>query len=553
MNGFRLWDGNNGIRFSGIRRGLLVMLLSLAGLVGQGTRTVQAQETEASAEKLPPVLVFNAAGVDRLLGDVNYMFKTIGRADLMEVINGFLGNAGNLKGLDRKKSLGLMLYFKPGLTPGVDPVSYVPVDNIADLLKTIQLGPVKTKKMPGETNRYEIEKNDGGILQPTIYVQFQGGYAYVSNHLEAFDRELPDPGPLTQALTTRYDLAVSINMDGIPQNMRTMFMDLLCAQTAAQLQQRDEEPDARYRARKAAGMNNLKMIEAVVKDGQSLTLGLDASQETKSIVVELEMKAKPNSAFAKRLKKFPGKPSVFANVYSERIPLAATGSWTLQKDDKAVFSELVKALDAGLTEAMTKQNLDPTPAAGIIKSLQSTVNSGTADFFLQFVGEPPGKFVLVGGLKVDRAGDFAAGLQGVLQQLSKLPEIAELEINAETHNGIGLHRLLAKGDGGKGEQRLYGGRPALYIGAGRGAVWFALGREGAAEQLKKAITQVETVPAQPIPPDKIAPFQMVMNLSSWVGLNPEGKGLAVKPPAMPSRPKTIGCGSPAGPSKTASA
>ena len=106
------------------------------------------------------------------------------------------------------------------------------------------------------------------------------------------------------------------------------------------------------------------------------------------------------------------------------------------------------------------------------------------------------------------------------------PQIAELEINAESHNGIALHRLLAKGDGGNGEQRLYGGMPALYIGAGRGAVWFALGREGAAEQLKAAITQVETVPAQPIPPDKIAPFQMVMNLSSWVGLNPDGKGPA---------------------------
>ncbi len=271
-------------------------------------------------------------------------------------------------------------------------------------------------------------------------------------------------------------------------------------------------------------MNNQKTIEAIVKDGQSFTLGLDASQETKSIVVELEMKARPDSSFAKDLKKFPGKPTAFANVYSENVPLAATGSWNLQKDDKKVFSELVKALDAGLTEAMTKQNLDPTPVAGIVKSLQSTVNSGAVDFFLQFVGEPPGKFVLLGGLKIDLAGDFAAGLLGVLQQLSKLPQIAELEINADSHNGMSLHRLLAKGDGGQGEQRLYGGMPALYIGAGRGAVWFALGREGAAEKLKAAIAQVETVPAQPIPPDKIAPFQMVMNLSSWVGLNPDGKG-----------------------------
>ena len=69
---------------------------------------------------------------------------------------------------------------------------------------------------------------------------------------------------------------------------------------AAKLQQRDDEPDARYRARKAAGMNNLKMIEAIVKDGQSFTLGLDASQETKSIVVELEMKAKPKQHLRQR-------------------------------------------------------------------------------------------------------------------------------------------------------------------------------------------------------------------------------------------------------------
>jgi hypothetical protein len=60
--------------------------------------------------------------------------------------------------------------------------------------------------------------------------------------------------------------------------------------------------------------------------------------------------------------------------------------------------------------------------------------------------------------------------------------------------------------------------PALYIGAGRGAVWFGVGKDGTAEQLKNAMTLVETIPSQPITPDRIAPFQIVMNLSSWIAL-----------------------------------
>lgn len=503
----------------------VVLGMSLVGLLLAPSRPAIAQEEAEAA--LPPLVVINIAGADRLLSDVNYMFHTIGREDLTEVVNGFLSNIGDLKGLDRKKSLGLMLYFQAGFPPSVDPVGFVPVDNIADLLKTIELGPVKTKKVPGEENRYEIEANN-----QTLHVKLQGGYAYVSNKDTAFDRELPDPGPLTQSLTQRYDLAASVNIEGIPEGLRTIFLDFLRAQTEAEMQQRDEEPEAPYRARKAAAMNNLKNIEALVKDGKSLTIGVDASQEAKSIVLELEIKARPSSGLAQDLKKFPGKPSVFANAYSEQIPLAVTGSWNLTTEDKKVFAEFVKAAELGATDALKGQNLDPAPLAGIVKSLESTVNTGSVDFFLQFVGEPPGKFSLIGGIKIDRTADFASGLQGTLQQLANWKELATLELNVMTHNGVAFHRLLAKGDGGPGEKRLYGGMPEFYVGAGRGAVWFAIGKEGTDEQLKKAMTLVETVPTEPLTSDKIAPFQMVLNLSSWLALSGDDENPEAPPEAV---------------------
>jgi hypothetical protein len=87
-----------------LKRGLLVLGILLAGLLSNSPRLAVAQDEEPAA--LPPLVVVNAAGVDRLLGDVNYMFKTIGREDLSDVVNGFLANVGDLKGLDRKKSMG---------------------------------------------------------------------------------------------------------------------------------------------------------------------------------------------------------------------------------------------------------------------------------------------------------------------------------------------------------------------------------------------------------------------------------------------------------------
>lgn len=499
-----------------VSRWIMVLGLFLSGMLCASSRPALAQEEEKEVS-LPPLVVVNIAGADRLLGDVNYMFETIGREDLKQVINGFLANVGDLKGLDRTKSLGLMLYFKAGFPPSVEPVGFIPVDNIADLLKAIELGPVKTKKVPGEENRYTIEADT-----ETFEVKLQGGYAYVSQNATAFDRELPDPGPLTQSLTQRYDLAASLSVEGIPEGMRTIFLDFLRAQTEAEMQQRDEEPEAQYRARKAGAMHNLKSIEAIVKDGKSLTIGVDASAKAKAIVLEIEMKAKPSSGLAKDLKAFPGKPSVFANAYSEQIPLAATGSWNLTTDDKNMFAEYVKAMQAAISDGMKQQNLDPTPLDGIVKSLESTINTGSVDFFVQFVGEPPGKFALVGGIKIDRTGDFATGLEGIIGQLNKLPEIAEMQLNAETHNGMALHRILGKGnDGDRDNEWLFGGMPAAYVGAGRGAVWFGVGKEGTADQLKKAMTLVETLPTEPITPDRIAPFQVVLNLSSWIGLSGE--------------------------------
>ena len=101
-----------------------------------------AQEEAAESEPLlsgPPVAVVNVAGVDRLLDDTDYLFGSIGRSDMKEVINGLLGNLGDLRGLDRTKPFGAMIYLKPGVVPQPGVIAYVPVTDIAALSRTVEM------------------------------------------------------------------------------------------------------------------------------------------------------------------------------------------------------------------------------------------------------------------------------------------------------------------------------------------------------------------------------------------------------------------------------
>jgi hypothetical protein len=122
-----------------------------------------------------PLLIVNAASFERLLGQVATTFEAAGRPELAESLGGQLARVNDLKGLNRNQSMGVMLYLT-GFSPTT--VAYVPVKNIDDLMKTVELGPVSTTKV-GE-DRYEVKAR-----QQTLYVKMQGTYAFVSNDSSA--------------------------------------------------------------------------------------------------------------------------------------------------------------------------------------------------------------------------------------------------------------------------------------------------------------------------------------------------------------------------------
>ncbi|MBI5758154.1 MAG: hypothetical protein HZA46_06525 [Planctomycetales bacterium] len=474
--------------------------------------------TTAKTQEAPdsgPLVIVSVASVERLLKQADITFDTAGRAELSETVNGLLERVGDLKGLDRNQPLGLLIYMQ-GITPQV--VAFAPVTNLDNLLKTIEIGPVTTKKI--SEDRIEI----AGPRQ-TLKGKIQKGYAFLSNTDEALDHEFGDPAKFTAKLSATYDIAASISLKTLPAFTRDLFLGFMRTQTEINLQRRDGEPEGGFRIRKADGMRNLEFIELLLTQGEELTLGWNVSQSERNAALEIIATATPDSELASNFNELRAVRSYFANLVKDtsKYPLVASLSWKIDKSGQKFMKELFAGIEIDLGKQLAKaanpKDADVTTTTDkalhdLLDVLRDTAQAGHFDLAAQFVGEPGKPFVLLGGLKVTDGDKLSSAVTDIVTRLKGNADLAEVQVNVAEHKGVRLHRIQGKQSGPQ-EEKLYGTKPSIYVGAGGNVFWFAVGGDNALVELRKSIDIVDKPVADTV---TTVPFQFVMNFSRWMEL-----------------------------------
>lgn len=493
-------------------------LLLLAILAAPGLPAAFAQETDEKPVASPFVVV-NIAGVERWQENVRYVFKAIERGDVSNTADGLLSRVNDLKGIDRSKPFGLMVYLN-GLNPTL--VGFLPVSNVDDLQKTLSLGPVTAKKVEGKDDRYELT---GG--RRTLYVRFKNGFGFVADNSDVVEREFPDPAVVTRSLTARYDLAVRLNLDAIPESSRKILLSLLRGNIEAQLQQRDNEPAGEYRVRKASGMSNLQLLEQLLSHGRYVTLGWDVAPDRKKAVLDIELEARPESELSSYLINVGSKPTQFRGVLSDRSPLAVSLSWALDKSRQQSLVEIIKAgresvspVNPAEAEKIKSDPLLRAAAVSLLDQALATAEQGHLDFFAQMSNVSEGRFAFTAGLKVNDADAVSGPLSNLLGAMGENSPFKEIQRDVDSHRGVSLHKLVPKTVRGP-DRALYGEQMAIHVGAGQKAVWLAVGGAEAVPALKKAMDTIADAAAGPPQEGSADPFRMVFNMDAWKELNGE--------------------------------
>ncbi len=487
-------------------------------LLAQGTTPAQVTPATPPAKTTPtgpqlPIIVVNIASIDRVLTDVDYMFKVAERPDMMELVAGVIASQiGDLKGMNRQKPFGVMLFLAPGLPPTPTPILYVPVDGIEDLMKIVEQSPVKPKKVEGDPNRYELIGRRGNF-----HCLLKNGYAYLTNESNKamLDSELPEPAAIAEPMAAKYDLGVAVMVRNIPLIIRNVFLVFLRQNIESQLQQRDNEPEAAYKLRRANGISTVEFVEQVLTQVDQLQLGIDASQERKNVEIEILMDATPDSEMAKLAKDLAGRKSYFFPLFDDGKPLTVSASWKMDKRERKAAMAVVDAMKSGVEKSLLERE---APEIGpLFDSMRATAEQGDMDFCVQFQPVGDHRFVIVGGARILGGESFGKGLEQLLTAVQGREELEKVEINAASHANINFHRLLAK-NVPEQEKRTYGGTPSVYLGASPQTVWFAVGADEAMTQLRASIDATVAGNASQPGGGSAYPFQMILHTAPWLNL-----------------------------------
>lgn len=501
--------------------GLVVSLACTPGL-----RPVHGDEP---AETAIPFVVFSVASVDRTLTDIAWMFESVNRKDMLDVLGGLLGQAGDLKGIDRTKPFGQVVFLQTdALPPRPAFVFFAPIENLEDLLKTIARAPVAPQPVTGRKDQYDIYSPDLNRTVATLRVIGNYAYAVPTEFADILD-VLPDMRTLADQLAARYDVALTVQVKAIPKGVREVFVNFLRTQAEIDLQRRDDEDEAEYLVRRANGLNGLELIEQVVLDGEDLTLGWNAEPEKRSGYFEGTLNAAPDSPFAKFLSEVGGKASMFTPLREEDRPLTVNISWVMNQREQKALSGLLQAAKVKLSQELPDLAREGGPIEQMHNSLQATIDNGHFDLFFQFAAPDVQEFVFLGGLKLAGAQAFGQALeqflQGVIVRIQDLAQsnpsavgdAPQILPNAESHQGVTFHKIVPK-QVPSNEQRLYGGTPDVYVGVSSRALWWAVGRDEALPTLKASLDALLTAPPLEREAGGNVPLSVTVRVAPWLEL-----------------------------------
>nr|MCH9791938.1 hypothetical protein [Planctomycetota bacterium] len=251
----------------------LTSLLLMVGLLFSGTIQAQEPSDKEDAKKeqaqkdkankpvealLPkPVIILNIASVERILQDIDLIFELAERPEIAEIASASLANVNDLEGLDQDKNLGVELFLKTGLIPQPVFVSFLPITKMRTFIDTLEAmipGDEETiKKNPDHDDVYTVQGRRGESIirlqNKYAHMLFRGGETEESLEMIT-SRDFGDPAQQFQNLTSEYDLAVKLDLSGIPELMRTTFLGFFRTAIETQLQQRDGETNTAYELRR---------------------------------------------------------------------------------------------------------------------------------------------------------------------------------------------------------------------------------------------------------------------------------------------------------------
>ncbi len=476
-------------------------------------------------EASEPFAVIAVASLNRMLEDADALAEAVGQPNYAKFLRGFLSGMNDLRGFDRDRPLGSLMYFQPDDPDEVMPTFFFPTTDIEELLKTVRFGDSLRLKRDMTTGELTLQTEDDKLP-----VLIEHGYAFLSKERSVLDSEQTtlDPTALLGDSLDSYDLFVMLRRAGISQSLFDQAQRDIQADADEDLLRKPDESDVDFELRCDISRHVFGLVSSAVDEWQATSAGLNFAADTGHLNLDVEVEVEQAGEWNQLLSELEGQGTRFQRIIDEPAPLTVATSFALPSGAQEVIQRLLTSIRESV-EGELHQVDDPVREAvfGLIDAVEQTVGNGSVDVYGQLVAQADNQFVLTGGIAIDSADAVADGLQQVLPFVVEAKEIREVELNVATAHGIAIHQLRPTKVRHR-DRRLYGEDAAIYLAAGRGVFWIAVGDEQAIPALESAIERVSESTEEAVIEQQSSEFtstdgstqpllSVVINLSQWTG------------------------------------
>lgn len=425
----------------------------------------------AHAQELKPIITVSANSLQELIADGKFIdgLANDGKPkDVWQMVPAFT------QGIDGTKPAGGVL---ASVGPEMRGYLFVPITNFE-----------KALDIAAQAMSAEVEDGPNGTkLIGQVAATEEDGYAFFAqspDHLQ----NLPKPAKILGDRIREYDVSVTINLQNIPILYRQMGIGLIRQGIEDGLQRAEDETDAQFQMRKEVAQQQIKMMEQLLDEVDSVTVGTSIDRTAKKFFFDYAITARAGTSTAQQFASMKDAQTRFSTLVAPEAPIRLNMATTIT--DAATLERATAQLDAYRQAVMSmideSEDINSDEERAIFKELadeglgivKGLYKEGRFDVAMALTKDGDGPFRLLGGMHVGNAKELEAYVKKVLTMAMESEEdFPPVKFNADEHKGAKIHvvTLPVKEEEIEDVRKVFGADPKLLLAFSDNAAWMALG------------------------------------------------------------------------------
>ncbi|GAB5402639.1 MAG: hypothetical protein Aurels2KO_08700 [Aureliella sp.] len=433
-----------------------------------------------------PVAIVSISNLDRLKKDVSYMLEATNFQSVAPMVDFFGGYY--TKGIDGSRPIGVSVTLN-GQQPSA--LIFVPVTDAEALFGVLEEASVQVDEL--ETGLWELITPG-----PALFAKKSGDWLFMAQTEEELAGDLPQaPHEQLGTLPNKYDLAIRLNVQALPEEMKNMAKENLRAGFESNMQAQTDQTEEERELAEQVGRAQLEQIERLMTETDKVFIGWSIESAKKVTYIDVGATVVPGTMLAENA----ALAMKATTDYSAFILPSASAKFRFtQQIPESERETTTQNMDNSLRQAgvmIDKSNDIPDgvkPAIkGVVDSLgallKDTINEGKLDG-AGSASVAGGKLRLLIGGRISDGNALAAEVQKRAKEIEGMANAPKFEFGYAEHGGVTLHRVTATVADPKAQQ-VVGGEAVLTVGTADKGFIIALDSEGDA-LVKQAIDKMQS-------------------------------------------------------------